>query len=281
MNDAPAFNPTTKHQLERFINQPSHALALIGPKGAGKTAVATWLIGQLANVNLAKHPYFRLISPDSQSISINEIRGLGQFLKLKTTGESNLRRFIVIEQAESLTLEAQNALLKLLEEPPADTLLVLTLNKREAVLPTISSRLQQILIRRPPKTELAALFKTNEFEQLYTLSGGRPGLLSAMIEQGNEHPLLQAVAVAKQLLQATTFERLVLINDLAKGDGSRSLLDALERIAETSLAQAARQHNEAALGRWQKVLSATHRASMTFGKGAQNKLALTELALNI
>lgn len=54
------------------------------------------------------------------------------------------QRLVFIPEAEKLTLEAQNALLKTLEEPPKNTFIILTLSRKEALLPTILSRAQII-----------------------------------------------------------------------------------------------------------------------------------------
>jgi len=72
-------------------------------------------------------------------------------VKLKTAGKNNLRRFVIIEDADLLTDDAQNSLLQLLEEPPIDTMIILLIQNLQEILPTILSRLQIISVKKPSK----------------------------------------------------------------------------------------------------------------------------------
>ncbi len=281
-----ALNPITEKQLRQFIGQPSHALALIGPTGSGKTFAAFWIIGKIlkGRFNTYSYPYFRLVAAEGLSITIEQIRDLAGFLKLKTTGAVGLRRFIVIEHAEALTLEAQNAFLKLLEEPPGDTLIILTLASHNGVLPTILSRAQRLRLRKPERQRLEKSINLplKEFSQLYSLSDGLPGLLVALGENSSEHPLVNAIAEAKKLLNATRFERLQLADELArKKTDMASLLEAIGRIAKAGLNAASQHKDKDQLNRWQHVLAAAHEASLAFSAGAQSKLVFTNLALTL
>jgi DNA polymerase-3 subunit delta' len=284
-----ALHNSTKQQLELFIEHPTHAVALGGPAGSGKTTLAYWLVAKLLKSSVEKletYPYLQVISPEGTSISIEAIRQLNNFLKLKTLGKESLRRFIIIEHADKLTIEAQNALLKSLEEPPSDTLIILTLENDKTVLPTVISRLQFIAVHVPSKAELRALFKDVEdpkFNQAYSLSGGLPGLTHALLTNSSEHLLTNAVEQAKQLLQAqSTFERLQFTDELVKHkENAIALLQALKRISVTSLSQEAHKNNLKALGRWQQILTATQRAEDALLRGAQTKLVLTNLMLSL
>ena len=74
------------------------------------------------------------------SLGIAEIRRLQAFLSQKPL--KNKQHVVVIRQAEKLTLQAQAALLKILEEPPGDSLIYLVTSEPESLLPTILSRVQ-------------------------------------------------------------------------------------------------------------------------------------------
>jgi len=67
-----------------------------------------------------------------------------------------VRRTAIIDECELLTTEAQNALLKITEEPPLSSLLVLATNDLDALLPTISSRLQKIYFGIVTEKEIVA-----------------------------------------------------------------------------------------------------------------------------
>ncbi len=83
-----------------------------------------------------------LLVLEESPIKINHIRGLTHWLSLKP--HSSPRKLAIILGAENLILEAANALLKLLEEPPASTIIILMAARKEKILPTILSRCQII-----------------------------------------------------------------------------------------------------------------------------------------
>jgi replication-associated recombination protein RarA len=130
-------HPTAQHQLDDFITNPSHAVLLGGPAGIGKSHIARGLAAALLGASeaaLENHAYFRTITPEKSSISIDEIRKLITFFRLKVPGSARVQRIAVITDAEAMGREAQNALLKLLEEPPQGSLLVLTSSFPERLL---------------------------------------------------------------------------------------------------------------------------------------------------
>ena len=97
-----------------------------------------------------------------------------------------------------MTTEAQNALLKSLEEPPADTVIILTATSLRALLPTITSRTQHLRLETPALEAFADIFFTgllrgSNIQHAYRLSGGLPGLMSVLLESDETHPLVAAV----------------------------------------------------------------------------------------
>ncbi|HZM64072.1 MAG TPA: AAA family ATPase, partial [Candidatus Saccharimonadales bacterium] len=128
---------TTAKYLGDFIKHPHHALLVIGPDGIGKTTLAQIIAGQLLGTHQLEHyPYYLFLQPaETGTVSIETVRTMQKFLQLKTTGKGTIRRIICLEHADGLTQEAQNALLKLLEEPPADTVIILTAQSKRRLLP--------------------------------------------------------------------------------------------------------------------------------------------------
>jgi DNA polymerase III delta prime subunit len=86
----------------------------------------------------------------TQSIGIETVKLIQQKLFFKPFKSSS--KIVVIEDAQLLTPEAQNALLKILEEPPANTFIFLGTETRELLLPTIISRCQIIELKEEQKT---------------------------------------------------------------------------------------------------------------------------------
>lgn len=285
-------HPRSKTQVAQYITAPSSATLIIGPSGIGKTYTAQAAAGEILGVDadkLGQYPYFKQISPDGNSISIDAIRDLQRFLQLKTVGSTKqLRRAVIIRHAHSLTTEAQNAFLKLLEEPPADTLLLLTASHKQALLPTILSRVQTITLYAPPESAVKPYFSANTnadasaINQAYFLSGGLPGLMHALLSTDSEHPLLNGVAQAKTILQSSLLERLAVAENLSKQKNQANyMLEALQRIAQTGLAQAATKSDRAKIKQWHHILKTTQSAQSALQHNANTKLVLTNLMLHL
>ena len=105
------------------------------------------------------------VKQNTQSIGIEDIKSMQKKLFLKPIKSKN--KAVVIAEAELLTIEAQNALLKVLEEPPEHTLLILSSQTKETLLPTILSRCQLIVLEEKTiqlsekeATELHAFLQT-------------------------------------------------------------------------------------------------------------------------
>lgn len=279
----------TAQHLADLAAAPHHALLLAGPDGAGKSAVANQLAAQLLGLpadKLAAHPYYLCLQPgDTGTISIDTVRDMQKFLQLKTTGQGTIRRIICLEHADGLTTEAQNALLKLLEEPPADTVVILTAASKRAMLPTILSRVHTLPVLAPPQAELEQFFAgqatPTDIRKAYFLSGGLPGLMAGIL-QDSGHPLVAQVTTAKELLQKTTFERLGMVDALAKQKATLTqLLHALARIAASGLRQAGASQDTKNIKRWHIIQKEVHRAQDALARSANSKLVLTKMFLHM
>lgn len=277
---------STRAQLQHFVARPTHALLLAGPAGIGKTAIAEALAEAVLGVPTASHPYHMSVRPDGTSISIDAIRDLQKFLLLKTVGERPLRRTVIVEYAHTMTTEAQNAFLKLLEEPPSDTLLILTANSPRGLLPTILSRAQTITVNAPTESQLQPMLASSgkpasTNNQAYFLSGGLPGLLHALLNE-EEHPLLTSVAQAKELLQKDQFERLAFVDTLSKQkEAALGVVEALERIAQAGLNGAGAKQDTARIKQWHRIRKASLEAQVALRRSANAKLVLADLFLSL
>jgi DNA polymerase-3 subunit delta' len=182
---------TASAQVDAFVAAPAHAVLLGGPAGTGKTHIAATAAAQLLGTTkpgLENHGYYRVITPVTGSISIEQIRDLIGFFRLKVPGQGVIKRVAVIQDADSMGTEAQNALLKLLEEPPADSVLILTSSQPERLLRTIRSRVQLLQLPAPDAAQLQAHFAAAGYTEA--------AIASALLRAGSN------VAEAERLLNA-------------------------------------------------------------------------------
>jgi DNA polymerase III subunit delta' len=281
----------TVSHLNNLVSDPPHAILIAASSGSGKMSLAQNVVAKILNVEPPKvptHQYVKILAaPDRKTISIEDVRELQKFMQLKTIGKSRIRRAVIIEQAEHLTTEAQNALLKLLEEPPADTIIILTASHVRALLPTIRSRIQLINLVTPSKEQLAQHFKALNYSdeniaKAYFLSGGLPGLMHSLLSQDTEHPLVTSVIQAKQILQQTPLEKLAAVDRLSKQkDETWNTIDAIQRIAHAALNQAAERGSKNTTAQWHKVQKQSFAAKEALQKNANTKLVLTKLLLHV
>jgi len=182
-----------------------HALLFSGQKKLGKKTIASefifWLFEEPGVPKILGHPDFILIEPQEKhpeaersslrgspapssalvrgQIQINQIRDLSWRLSLKPI-KAQLKA-VIIDEAHSMTPEAQNCFLKTLEEPKGNTLLILITEKPNFLLPTIISRCQSIKFYPVKKDEIERYLKNQEglskeeIEEILEIAQGRPG----------------------------------------------------------------------------------------------------------
>ena len=278
-------HPITKRSIDGIIKSPPHALLLVGPSGTGKVSLAVNIAEQILGLESTKlddYAYSLHIRPeDGKAISIDSVRQLERFLSLKVPRNNVYNRSIIIEDADTLTHEAQNALLKTLEEPPQSTIVILTASHLEGLLPTIISRVQAISVQKPIKNDLNVLygedFSQSEIDKAYAVSAGLPGLMHAVLSD-EDHPLKNATDQARSILSMNTYQRLLKVDELAKDKAlATDIIYILQQMAHISLQSAKGD----AARKWQKIQLASHNASEALRASGQPKLVLTNLMLQL
>lgn len=278
----------TKKQIHAFLQRPTHGLLLNGSEGTGKLYAARSIAAELLGISmdtLQNHPYFKVIEPMGTSLSIYQIRELQKFLQLTTPGKQAIRRVVVVKDAHLMTTEAQNALLKSLEEPPPDTVIILTSPATQKLKETIYSRVQQIAILPIDKESAFRFFEANfddtEIDKAYLLSGGRIGLMYALLHD-KDHQLAREIVHAKKILSGTRYERLLHIEELTKQkDQLPVFLQACKLICTTALDQAATKDSKEQAKRWLAALTAVYEAEAALSHNPNTKLLLTNLLLRL
>lgn len=135
------------------------------------------------------------------------------------------RKVYILPDADKLTTEAQNALLKTLEEPPSYAVLILIARGTEAFLPTILSRCVTLRFHPLQREELASWLQENmeiSVEQALLaagLSGGNPGMAQAMVSSEAYQALYeQSMQVLEGLEKQTAYDIVSFTTSLASED---------------------------------------------------------------
>lgn len=146
-----------KKSIEK--DRVGHAYLFTGPVHSEKKETALWLAKRLG----CQNPDITQITvlEDKQEISIEQIRELKRYLSLSP--HSSPCKAAIIENAEKMTSEAANALLKTLEEPKGNTVLILITNVPSALLDTIISRCEEIRFRAPSLNKISKDFIKKEY----------------------------------------------------------------------------------------------------------------------
>jgi DNA polymerase-3 subunit delta' len=188
-----------------------HALLFTGPPGIGKALLARRLVAFLSctaatdrpcgacagccQAIAGTHPDLLLISApmprkDSRKkdIGIDQARELKRFVQLQAVAAA--RKMAVIDDADRLSLAAQNALLKTLEEPPGRAVVVLVTASPGALLTTVRSRCQRVLLRPLNDSELRAALAEqgltgDEIDGVVADAQGSPGRALALRDSGS------------------------------------------------------------------------------------------------
>jgi len=275
-------HPQTQVELERLLASKPHAVILEAPEGSGKRSVSEWLAAELAEVSDPHKALQQVLFIDrgeDKTVKIEKIRSIEQFLMRKLPGDAT--RVVIVDDAHTMASEAQNALLKTLEEPPANTSIILLANTVSALLPTVRSRSITITLKHPTPTELKAYFATQGFaatdvDRAILMSGGLPGLMHAILTSDVDHPMMTAAATARQIIQETRFGRLTLVDVLAKQrEQAIAVCQMLQRMAHLRL------QSDPLAAQWQRILKSSYDAEEQLMASGQPKLVLTSLMLNL
>lgn len=210
----PWFIPQWERVLKLYRTQRlPHALLINGMPGIGKARLAEAIAGYVmchkpndnapcghckscVLLNSSGHPDLYFLQPEEEgkAIKVDQVRQLTEFMH--NTAQQGGYRVVILDPAESMNTSSANALLKTLEEPGKDTLLILVTHQLGQVMPTIRSRCQR-LDCFPPDQQVAVEWLSAELNlekaeatQLLSVVHGAP--LAGLSFKQSGHQALRA-----------------------------------------------------------------------------------------
>ncbi len=250
-----------------------HALVMTGPRGVGKATFAyriarfllkngayedagAGLFGDaaptpetlalsetdpvFARVASGGHPDFMTVErlfdekkgAEKDEILIDSVRGVAPFMR-KTTADGGYR-IVIIDDADTMNRNAQNALLKILEEPPANALLMLVAHGAGGLLPTIRSRARVMRFDSLPRETVIRLLRAETpglddrtANLLSLIAEGSAGRAVELLRSGGAQGLSELLGTVLALPSASE-GAIVKLSESLSGGGPKVLMPFLE-----------------------------------------------------
>ena len=204
-------NNKIKQDLQEIIdnNTISHSYMFVGIDGIGKKLIAKEFARKILclnkqnqncatcdsciKFNSGNNPDFLEIFPDGNSIKIAQMREMQEKVYQKPIVSD--RKIFIIDQAEKMTEEAQNSLLKTLEEPPEYMVIILITSNENKLLNTVKSRCTRINFTGISKQEISKYAESHQInivsQNLLEMCGGSIGKLEKINENIDNYNSLE------------------------------------------------------------------------------------------
>jgi len=238
----PVMNQISEKTLDIIMQDLPQSLLITGPVGVGISTIAGYIANNLGEVTFTVLPEKNeKVDIEKGTISVDSIRRLYTQTRSIQTG----KLIIVIDYAERMASQAQNAFLKLLEEPGRDVYFILVTHTPSKLLPTVASRMQLIDIR-PISSAMTEKFidklgvsDPKKRSQLLFMADGLPAELTNLA-QNEEYFAKRSEIVrdARDLFQAKIYQKMLIANKYKDDkDQALALLDMSMNILKRSISQ--------------------------------------------
>lgn len=254
--DAVIGQERTKELLQRATDQNrlGHSYLFSGPDGVGKTLMAMELAkalfcrgdgerpcGGCRDCRMTEHdnhPDLLLVQApeDKRLIGIEQAREMGHFLTIMPVQSE--RRIAIVREAENLTEEAANSLLKTFEEPASFAMLILTVSRVQSLLPTVRSRAQEVRFSPLSPAQIKQILGSrpdlapDEIDFAARFANGSAGRALAILDAGGVEIFHEVIAPLLSTGHGDPFELADIVGDWARGAGGKTLEPQRERVRE-------------------------------------------------
>ena len=224
----------------------SHAYLFYGPENLGKKSMAKFFAMSLICKGEKKpclecstcQGFLKNIHPDviwlrkdegKKNISIEQMRDLKE--KIGLSGFTNGYKIVIMVNAEEMTNEAANSFLKILEEPPQKSVIILLANKLRHIPETILSRCQTIKFAPVKKDEITEFIKKeyklnqNQAEGIAALAVGLPGRANKFLKNKEFFDdFITNQNLFIKILESNIGQRLKIAKDVAENEGLAKII---------------------------------------------------------
>lgn len=270
-------HPNSQIIFDDLCQNLPQGLLVVGRSNSDKDKILHSLVKIHLGQNSASRSYIIKPIEGQKSISIDQIRELKPNLRLK----SIQKRIVIIPDASLLTIEAQNSILKILEEPGLNIHFLFASSSTNDLLPTILSRLFVWNLMMPTNLQLKKHFSNypKELMQKALVVGkGNIDTILAVLEDNQDNSTLNFLELAKTILSETRFKRLCRVDILSKDKTQLlGLLDGLEVVCHAALENVANKDNIDQTRQWITRLETVIKTRNNLFMNIQTKLLITNL----
>lgn len=229
---------STERFLDQFAHDPPHALLLTGIEGVGLFSLANHMASTNGRLLMSVMPEVKT-SGGLPAIPVERIRQLYAETRSRFDGS----HFVIIDDADTMNHTAQNALLKLLEEPNESIHFILTSHSPDKLLATIRSRSQTFAVAPISPVQSHRVLKglgvtdTLTEQRLLYVAEGLPAELTRLARSEGDFKLLaERVQKARQFAEGTAYQRLAIIQALKEDRrGALKLIEMVVMLLRRSL----------------------------------------------
>lgn len=275
-------NVSTRKWMNGFIARPTVALLIdSGNDVIGGLELAEEIYNRIAGDNAS--PLITVSLKEKNSIGIDEIRELRQSLGLRATRSEGISRMVVLAPADSLTTEAQNALLKLIEEMPERTAICLVAERPARILPTLRSRCFTVPLLPLSEAQVVEYAKSmgvesNQAKLAYGVADGNfTTVRSLLTKEGGT--LKSEIDTAKLFLAQSVFDRQGTISQFKESQQQVPIfMRSLMTVAKAGMRHAKSRDSKR---RWKDIVKEILAVQRLLETNVSPKLALLRLTVTI